>query len=89
MISTGIIATVFFWVGLWGAITVVIDWLFEQFGPDNNPGIQFLIYMIITIASVIVLLEFVGTAITITINNSTKNTTKNKKDEDDKDDDKE
>lgn len=87
MFSTGIIATVFFWVGLWGAITVVTDWLFEQFGPYNNPGTQFLIFMIITIASIIVLLRFMGTAITITINNTNNtnrdNTKTTNKDEDD------
>ena len=58
-INAGTLALVFFWVGLWGAITVVCEWLFLQLGCHNTPGSQFLIYILITIASAYVIINYI------------------------------
>ena len=62
-INSGTIAVVFFWVGLWGAITVICEWLFLQMGNYNNPGTQFLIYFLITIMAAYVILTYIGNII--------------------------
>jgi len=59
-INSGTLAVVFFWVGLWGAITVVCEWLFLQLGCYNNPGTQFLIYLLIALMAAYVILTYVG-----------------------------
>jgi len=47
--------SIFLWVGAWGAIEILITWIFEQLGSSYNPGIGFLIYFIIVLASLIVI----------------------------------
>jgi NhaP-type Na+/H+ and K+/H+ antiporter len=47
--------SIFLWVGAWGAIDILITWLFEQLGSSYNPGIGFLIYFIIVLASLIII----------------------------------
>lgn len=48
-------ALVFFWVGLWGIINIIMQWLFEQLGSYYDPGIGVLIYSILVIGSFYVL----------------------------------
>ena len=48
-------ALVFFWVGLWGIINIIMQWLFEQLGTYYDPGVGVLIYSILVIGSFYVL----------------------------------
>lgn len=54
-IDLELIVIIFFWVGLWGAIQTVADWLFEQMGPENTYGTRFLTYMILVLGGLCVL----------------------------------
>lgn len=59
-INSGTVAVVFFWVGLWAVISIVCEWLFLQLGSYNNPGSQFLIYLLITLMAAYVILTYTG-----------------------------
>ena len=83
VVNAGTLAIVFFWVGLWGAITVICEWLFTQLGCFNNPGSQFLIYMLIAVAAAYVILTYVGDLLPFLNDDNSKEklnkTNKNKK----------
>lgn len=54
-IDLELIVIIFFWVGMWGAIQTVADWLFEQMGPEDTYGNRFLTYMILVLGGLCVL----------------------------------
>ena len=54
-IDLELITFVFFWVGLWGAIQTVSEWLFEQMGEAYNPGTRFLYYIVLAFGALCII----------------------------------
>ncbi len=57
--DTELFSLIFVWVSLWGIITIIVNWLFEQMGSYYNPGTAFMVYLVIFLASFFVLSQVI------------------------------
>ena len=57
--DTELFSLIFVWVSLWGIITIIVNWLFEQMGAYYNPGTAFMVYLVIFLASFFVLSQVI------------------------------
>ena len=76
-IDLEIILLIFFWIGAWGCIDLLVKFIFCQVGCQHDPGIKFVIYFVMALMGLCLINYIIN--VDDDDNNNTNNTNNNNK----------